>query len=181
MKSIASSARDPAAILRRRAAAFARLPAAPASEAAGLVEVVEFTLSGERYALEAIHVGEVLPFTHCTPLPCTPAFVLGLVNVRGRILHVIDLRRFFDLPPRGIVDLHHIVVVRHGAVELGLLADLIAGLRHLPLASLQGSLPTLTGVRAEYLRGVTADHLAVLDVARILSDRRQVVQEEVEI
>lgn len=164
-------------ILRKRAHALAAVPGT--AQAADQLEVVEFSLSGERYAVPAADVTEALPFSHWTPLPCTPAFVVGLVNVRGRILHVIDLRAFFELPARGIMDLHHILVVRSGRIELGLLADLITGLRRVPLHHLQPSLPTLTGIRADFLRGVTADRLAVLDVARLLSDPRQVVQEEV--
>jgi purine-binding chemotaxis protein CheW len=70
--------------------------------------------------------------------------------------------------------------VRHGKIELGILADLITGMRRVPLEAMQASLPTLTGIRAEYLKGVTADRLAVLDVSHILADHRQVVQEEVE-
>lgn len=166
-------------VLRRRAAAFA---AAEVVEAAPgtLLPVVEFSLAGERYAVEAASVEETLLLAHCTPLPCTPAFVVGLISVRGRIRHVIDLREFFELPRAGIVDLHHVLLVRHGEVELGLLADLITGLRRVPRDQLQPSLPTLTGIRAEYLRGVTADGLAVLDVPSILTDRRQEVDDSVE-
>jgi purine-binding chemotaxis protein CheW len=179
MKSAPAKGKDSQAIMRMRAAAFARVPESGAERDA-VVEVVEFSVSDERYAVEATCVSEVLPFSNCTPVPCTPAFVVGLVNVRGKILHIIDLRCFFELPARGIVDLHHILVVRHGKIELGILADQISGMRRVPLEALQSSLPTLTDIRADYLKGVTADRLAVLDVARILSDRSQIVEEEVE-
>ena len=71
------------AILRRRAAELARVPAA-ADRAEEALEVVEFSLAGESYGAESALVTEVLPFSNCTPLPCTPDFVLGLINVRGR-------------------------------------------------------------------------------------------------
>lgn len=164
-------------ILRQRAATLAR-PVVSGGEVAAL-DVVEFSLSGERYAVEVAYTGEVLVFSACTPLPCTPSFIVGIVSVRGRLRHVIDLRGFFELPPRGIVDLHQVILVRHGGIELGILVDLIVGIRRVPLAALQSALPTLNGIRAEYLKGVTADGLAVLDAAAILSDRRQIVQEEV--
>lgn len=169
---------DHATVLRQRAREFAQPPKAEAT-AAEFLEVVEFSLAGERYAVELSSVSEVLLFSACTPLPCAPAFVAGLVQVRGKILHAIKLGCFFDLPQSGIVDLHHVVVVHHGAIELGFLADLVTGLRRVRRADLQPSLPTLTGIRAEYLKGVTAERLVVLDVARILTDRRQVVHEEV--
>lgn len=171
---------DHRAILRQRAAAFARSPALSTSPA-DVVEVVEFSISGERYAVEAAHVSETAVLTHFTALPCTPNFVVGIVNIRGRILHVIDLREFFELPPRGIVDLHHVVFIQHGEIQLGLLADLVTGLQLLPRSSLQLPPPTFAGIRADYVKGITADGLAVLDAVRIITDRRQIVQEEVDL
>src|SRR5262245_34229334 len=63
------------------------------------IHVVEFSLAQERYAVEAIFVRGVQQIQHLTPIPCTPSFVLGIINVHGRILSVIDLRSFFDLSP----------------------------------------------------------------------------------
>jgi len=57
-------------------------------------------------------------------------------------------------------------------MEFGLLADAVLGLRHIPLNDLQHSLPTLTGLRAELLKGVTSEGLVVLDAGRLLSDSR---------
>jgi purine-binding chemotaxis protein CheW len=139
--------------------------------------VVEFSLAGGRYGLGSAQVSEVLPFSNCTPLPCTPPFIIGLVNVRGRFVHVIEVGRFLGLPAQGIVDLHHVLVVRHAGIELGVLADLVTGLRRVPLAALQPAPPALAG--AGHLRGVTADGLVVLDASSILSDPRQAVDEEV--
>jgi purine-binding chemotaxis protein CheW len=122
----------------------------------------------------------VYPLRDLTPLPGTPSFVLGIVNVRGRILPVLDLKKFFDLPEQGLTDLHRIILVEGSDVELGLLADAIVGVRPISADSLQASLPTLTGIRLEYLKGVTAERLVVLDVGRILTDPKIVVHEEVE-
>lgn len=179
MKFSPAKGKDCQAIMRMRAADFARVPES-GMERDTVIDVVEFSLSGERYAVEATYISEVLPFSNYTPVPCTPAFVVGLVKVRGKILHIIDLRGFFELPAQGIADLHYIILVRHGEIELGILADQITGMRRVPLAGLQSSLPTLTDIRADYLKGVTADRLAVLNVTHILSDRRQIVNEEVE-
>jgi purine-binding chemotaxis protein CheW len=106
--------------------------------------------------------------------------VLGIVNVRGRILPVLDLKKFFDLPEKGLTDLHRIILVRNEDIELGLLADVVIGMRAMAVDRLQPSLPTLTGIREEYLRGVTADRLIVLDLARVLTSPRIIVSEEVE-
>jgi purine-binding chemotaxis protein CheW len=167
-------------ILRARAQALARPPRrAPA--AGTMLELLEFSLASERYALETRHVQEVQPLRELTPLPCTPPFVLGIVNVRGRILPVLDLKRFFELPERGLTDLHRIILVRGNELELGLLADVIVGVRNIAADSLQPSLPTLTGIRADYLKGVSEDRLVVLDLERILSDPKIIIHEEVEL
>lgn len=170
---------DAGQILRARARALAR-PPQRAEAADSSLEVLEFRLARESYALETRHVREVYPLKNITPLPCTPPFMLGIVNVRGRITPVIDIKKFFDLPDKGLTDLHRIVLVRSGDLELGLLADVIVGVRKIRLDSLQATLATLTGIRAEYLKGVTAQRLVVLDLERMLADPKIIVDEEVE-
>lgn len=170
---------DARQILRDRAQKLARPPERAAVAEASL-ELLEFRLARESYALETRHVREVCPLKNLTPLPGTPPFVLGIVNVRGRIVPVLDIKKFFDLPEQGLTDLHRIILVRGNDLELGLLADVIVGVRSVPADSLQPSLPTLTGIRGEYLKGVTAERLVVLDVARILADPKIIVHEKVE-
>jgi purine-binding chemotaxis protein CheW len=166
-------------ILRARARALARPPESPPAADASL-ELLEFRLARECYGLETRHVHEVYPLKDLTPLPCVPPFVLGIVNVRGRVTPVIDIKKFFDLPDKGLTDLHRIILVRGNDLEFGLLADVIVGVRTIPVGSLQPSLPTLTGIRADYLKGVTAERLVVLDLDRILADPKIIVHEEVE-
>jgi purine-binding chemotaxis protein CheW len=166
-------------ILRARAKALA-IPTLQSMPAGAVLELLEFRLASERYALETRHVQDVHPLRDLTPLPCAPAFVLGIVNVRGRILPVLDLKKFFDLPELGLTDLHRIILVQGSDLEFGLLADVIVGVRSVPADSLQPSLPTLTGIRAEYLKGIGEDRLVVLDVERILADPKIIVHQEVE-
>jgi purine-binding chemotaxis protein CheW len=166
-------------ILRARARALARAPSsAPAPSS--MLELLEFRLASERYALETRHVQDVHPLRDLTPLPCTPPFVLGIVNLRGRILPVLDIKKFFDLPEQGLTDLHRIILVRGNDLELGLLADVIVGVRSIAADSLQASPPTFTGIRADYLKGIGAERLVVLDLDRILADPKIIVHEEVD-
>jgi purine-binding chemotaxis protein CheW len=165
-------------ILKARAQALAREPV-PAEAAGERIEVVEFMLARERYAIETHYVREVYPLENLTPLPCTPAFVLGIVNLRGEILSVIDIKKFFDLPEKGLTDLNKVIVLQSGNMLFGILADAIAGVRRIPVADIQPSLPTLTGIREEYLRGVTPERTVVLDAEKLLTDEHIVVQEQV--
>jgi purine-binding chemotaxis protein CheW len=169
---------DDTHILRQRALALARR-SEPVVAATLLLDVLEIRVAQERYALETRHVREVCPLKDLTPLPCTPPFVLGIVNVRGRILPVFDLRKLLDLPGQGVNDLHRIILIEGNALALGLLADAVVGVRSIPVNSLQPSLPTLSGIHSEYLKGVTGDRLIVLDVDRILADPRIIVHDEI--
>lgn len=170
---------SPQEILRARARALART-AEPVADAGAMLDLLEFRLAKECYAVENRHIQEVCPFKELTPLPCTPAFVRGIVNVRGRILPVLDLKRFFGLPEIGLTDLHRIIFVHGNDLELGLLADEITGLRTIPVSSVQPAPLTLAGIRSDYLKGVTAERLIVLDLARILAAPGIIVNEEVE-
>jgi purine-binding chemotaxis protein CheW len=143
------------------------------------LEVVEFVLGPERYGIESCHIREIHPLSEFTPLPCTPAFVLGLVNVRGQILSIIDIKKLFDLPEKGLTDLNKVIVVHANHMEVGILADAIVGVRFIGLEELQPALPTLSGIRAEYLKGITKDPMVVLDVEKILSDEKILVNEAV--
>ncbi len=157
-------------ILRDRARALAQ--AADKQEPEGFIEVLEFLLAYERYGVESSHVREVCVLKDLTPLPGTPPFVSGIVNVRGRVLSIIDLKKFFDLPEKGLGDLNKVIILSSPEMEFGILADVILGTRRVSLNDLQPSLPTLTGIRADYLRGVTGDRLVVLDAGKVLADKR---------
>ena len=165
-------------ILRERALALAAEPG-ETQTLADSIEVVEFLLAHERYAVESSYVREVYPLENLTPLPCTPGFVLGIVNLRGEILSVIDLKKFFELPEKGLTDLNKVIVLQSGNMLFGILADVIAGVRRIPVSDIQPSLPTLTGVREEYLKGVTPGRTVILDAEKLLTDESIIVQEQV--
>lgn len=175
----ALSAEDKKRILNARAKTLAQEP--QKTEAARqYLEVAEFILAYEHYGIELSAIREVYPLRDLTPLPGTPPFVLGIINVRGQILSVIDLKKFFELPEKGLSDLNRVIIVHRDTLELGILADAIVGIRLISVLKVQPSLPTLTGIRAEYLKGVTKERLVVLDVEKILSDKNILRHEEFE-
>lgn len=141
------------------------------------LEVVEFLLAYETYGIESAYVREIYPLTEITLLPGTPPFVRGIVNIRGQILSVIDLKKFFELPEKGLTDLNKIIIIRDDNMEFGVLADAVLGIRKLPVREIEASLPTLTGIRAQYLKGVTRERMVVLDAVNILSDKNILISE----
>lgn len=163
-------------ILTARAKILAQKPAPAAGDS---LEVVEFTLASERYAFAAEFVHEVYSLEDLTPLPCTPAFVLGIINLRGSILSVIDIKKFFDLPQTALSELNKIIILESAKMTFGIMVDHICGVHHILCADIQPALPTLTGVREEYLLGVTAQRLVILDAGKLLTDQKLIVQEKV--
>lgn len=134
------------------------------------IEVLCFNLSDEIYAIETEHIASVLPLPQFTPLPNTPPFVLGIVNVRGHIVSVLDLRVFFELPISGLSDKNFLAILQGPEMEFGLLIDRVQGIARIKRDSLQSGLANLSGVRASYLLGVTTEQWTVLDGARLLAD-----------
>ena len=142
-------------------------------------EVVLFRLAEEMYAIAAALVREVLPLTQLTPIPCTPPFVAGVFNLRGRILAVIDPRMFYDLPSKGITQQNRVLVLGAGDQELALLVDEVEGMGRVRPKDLRPPPPTLTGIRHEYLEGVLDGSIVLLDGERLMSDEGLVVNEKV--
>ncbi len=166
------------AILKARAVALAEEPAMERDSTGGL-EVLEFRLANESYGIKSSYVREVFPLKEFTPLPGTPAFVLGIMSVRGQVFSIFDLARFFDLPGKREAAAAHVIIVQSGDMEVAIPVDEIAGVRSMSQQDVRPTLPALTGGPAEYLLGITGERLALLDVAKLLGDTRIIVSEEV--
>lgn len=159
------------AILRRRAQDLAR-PRREEEWDRDALPVVEFVLSGERYALDAGQIREVAPIHSLLPLPGTPDFVLGIINLRGEIHSVVDLRKLFGLPEHATGKRGYAVIIHSEDMEFGLFAEEVPGAAMLRPSDLADSLPTLSDIRSEFLKGVTGQGLVYLDAVRLLADPR---------
>lgn len=171
--------RDASRILLQRARALAA-PQADAQHEGATIDVVEFVLSRERYAFDAACVRGIHPLRQLTVLPGTPPHVLGIVNLRGHVVAVVDIRLFFGLPRRGLADLDKVVVLADGAMEFAIVADSVPGARRVRQGDLQAAIATFKGIREAYLLGVTRDGLAVLDAPRLLHDEVLMVNERLQ-
>jgi len=165
-------------ILRDRALRLAK-PLEEATAPTEVLDLLAFSLGGERYGIETAHVLEVIPFRELTPVPGTPSFVLGVVNHRGRILPVLDLRRLLNLAGQGIPERSRVVVVEAGGMTFGIFTDAVAGTMQGGAHELASPPVALTGDREAFIRGVTGGMVAVLDLEALARDRRMGVTEEV--
>ncbi|MGR3219371.1 MAG: chemotaxis protein CheW [Candidatus Anammoxibacter sp.] len=166
-------------ILKSRAKILARKPKGEKDGITEYIDVLEFMVANETYGIDIVHINEVFPLKQFTPIPCLPQFIPGIINVRGEIFSVIDIKKFFGLPEKGFTDLNKAIIVRSDEMTIGILADSIIGVRAIPVDNIQQSLPTLTGIRKEYLKGLTEEGLIILNIEKILGDKNIIVYDEV--
>ena len=170
------SAEEISNILKARARKFAQEPPGQ-HKADETIDVLEFRLANESYAIEISCLQEVWKLKLLTQIPGAPPFVPGIVNVRGQVFSVIDIKKFFELPDKGLSDLNKVIVVQYNDIDIGILADAIVGVRTLVVDDIQPPLPTLAGIRREYLKGVTREQVILLDAEKLLSDKSLIVNE----
>jgi purine-binding chemotaxis protein CheW len=165
-------------ILKKRAALLAAQPELM-RDSSIIIEIVEFNLAAEIYGIESSFVREVYPLKDFTYLPGVPQFILGIINVRGQILPVIDLKKLFNLPEKGIGELNKVIILNNEQMEFGILADEISGIRIIYRDDILPVPPTITGIGERYLKGVTKDQLIILSAENLLSDKNIIVNDDV--
>jgi purine-binding chemotaxis protein CheW len=165
--------KDPAStkILKDRARELAK-ETSSGSNLETTIAVVEFQIAHETYAIELNRIRIIHPFKTMTFIPGTPDFIRGVINLRGEIISVVDLKVFFDLPDQGFTNLSQVIILSSDKMEFGILADAVLGVAEISKNDIQPSLPTLTGIRADYLKGVTGNGIVVLDVEKLLKDEK---------
>ncbi|CDR33176.1 chemotaxis protein CheW [Criblamydia sequanensis] len=142
------------------------------------LEVLTFNLSDELYGIETKYAKEVFPLKTITPLPTAPPFIMGLSNLRRRIISIIDLRIFFSLTKK-VTGHPKAILIRDHEKEFALYCNEVLGIRKILLKELQVSLPTLHGIKEEFLKGITKD-LTLLDGSKLLNSKHMIVDEFVE-
>ena len=168
---------DEKRILEKRAEELAKV--FEVEDRGEFIEIIKFALADEMFGVEKEYAKEVLPLKDLTPLPCVPNFVLGIINIRGKILSVIDLKKIFEIPDTEITDLSRVIILKDGEIEFGILADNLLNVEKIYYRDIQKTLPTLKGIREEYLKGITNDRVVLLDYKKIINDEKIIVNEKV--
>ena len=171
---------DPQAIIARMRQEYWRnLATTIEDDAPDVVAAVAFTVGPGRYALPIERIREVLKMPWIAALPRTPEFLLGVVNVHGRVIPTLDLRPLLGHPPRPADRDTRLVTVRmrQGAdAEVGFRVDRVLGPTEIAQAALEPPPAVRGGVPREFVLGqgqVDGALLALLDVDAILGDCRE--------
>jgi purine-binding chemotaxis protein CheW len=143
------------------------------------VQLVVFSLANETYGIATDYVREVQPLRQVSPVPCTPEFVVGVINIRGSIYSVIDIRSFFGVQKQDLTDATKVILVNAAGLEVGILADDVTGAMNIPLAEIKAALAAQAAAKDEYVQGVTKDMLILVNLEALLRDERIIVHQEV--
>jgi purine-binding chemotaxis protein CheW len=160
-----------AAVMDERARILARAPD-PTPDASEILNVTTFLLGEERFAIETRVVREVYRPSHVTPLPDTPGFLVGLTNLRGEVLSLVDLRLFFNLPAADPDPHAQVLVLGDERPEFAVITDGVQEVLTLRLEQILEPPGTVSGAGRTYLRGVTRDALLLIDGEALLNDER---------
>ena len=166
-------AEDITRVLEERARALAR--SSEADETSGeTIGMVVLAVGDERYGVE---VQEIEPLDKITPIPGTPAFWSGVVNLRGSMYPVLDIERYLGLPSSEEVESPKVALVSRNGLSVGLLVDEVPEIRQVKVSDIGP--PVADGSsKAEVVRGVTPDMLSVLDLEALLSDPALVIEDD---
>ncbi|GAB6068077.1 chemotaxis protein CheW [Methylothermus subterraneus] len=134
---------------------------------------VTFRLGNETYGINVMQVQEVLRVSEIAPVPGAPDYVLGIINLRGNVVTVVDTRRRFGLPPKEPDSASRIVIVEAAGQVIGILVDSVAEVVELRSAEIEAAPNAGTEDRARYIQGVTSRDgklLILVDLNKFLSD-----------
>jgi purine-binding chemotaxis protein CheW len=147
----------------------------------GELQLVVFRLKEQTYGIDIGHVLEIIRATDITAIPGAPAFVEGVINLRGRVIPVIDLAHRLGLAPISISENTRIIIVEVGGATAGMMVDGVSEVLRLSRESIQPPPPMVAGVSAAYLQGIALvdERLIIfLDATRVFrQEEKEALQE----
>ena len=135
-------------------------------------KLVTFKLGREEYGIDIGLVREIIKFFDITHVPKAPIFVEGLINLRGIIVPVIDIRKLFDIEAVGNEEDCRIIIVEVNGRTLGVLVDSVSEVREMEMNNIEPVPPTISPIDHKYLGGVAKINgqiLIILELDKILN------------
>lgn len=146
-------------------------------------EYVTFSLNAELYAFDALQVQEIIELTTVTKVPHLPGHLKGVINLRGTIIPVIDLKQKFGMEGYGTYRKHTcIIVTEFSAGVMGLIVDTVSDIMNIPETSISAAPDFGTKINTEFIAGMakTGDSLVLLlNVDKVLTDEESSVVAQV--
>jgi len=151
-----------------------------------IIQLVSFLLDDVEYGVDILAVHEILRIPDITRLPNSPDFIKGVINLRGNVLPVVDVRKRFGFPPAGITDLTRIIVIETEEKQVGLLVDNVYQVVRIPDSHVDPPSELIEGVSDDFTIGIgrLKDRLIVLlNMSNIifLEEDEERIEKELEI
>ncbi len=137
-----------------------------------LSQLISFSVDGEEYGLDILRVKEVIRAAEVTRLPRAPAFVKGIINLRGDVVPIIDLREKFSYESAEYTDSTRVIVVDVDGRLVGMIVDEASQVLRIPDSQIEPPPPIVGGLPSHYIKGVgkLEDRLIILlNIDKILS------------
>lgn len=137
-----------------------------------LLQLVTFRIGEEEFGVNILKVQEIISTMEITKVPRSPEFVEGVINLRGKVIPIIDLRRRFGLSPKPGDKDTRIIVIEINGVIVGFVVDAVSEVLRIPAGTVEPPPPVVAGVDSDYVSGVgqLKDRLLImLDLDRLLS------------
>jgi purine-binding chemotaxis protein CheW len=139
-----------------------------------VIQLVTFRLQEETYGINVMQVQEVLRVTEIAPVPGAPPYVLGIINLRGNVVTVLDTRSRFGLMPKEIDDSSRIVIIESDKQVVGILVDSVAEVVELRGSEIDSAPNVGNEESSRYIQGVASrndDLLILVDLNKLLTDQ----------
>ncbi|MFA6448397.1 MAG: chemotaxis protein CheW [bacterium] len=143
-----------------------------------LKSILWFTLGCEEYAIKVDHVQTVLNEMSLTPVPNTPRFVLGVINLRGVIIPIVDLKEMFQMPRDEANGEMMAVVLEVENMRVGIAVDKVKEVLDIDFSQLQPPPPSLSGLGAEYVKGIHrmgTKILIVIELGKVINIAKEMI------
>ena len=138
-----------------------------------MLQWVTFRLENETYGVNVMQVQEVLRYSDIAPVPGAPSYVLGIINLRGSVVTVIDTRSRFGLMPADITDSTRVVIIESDKQVIGILVDSVAEVVYMKASEIEAAPNVGTDDSAKFIRGVCNrenELLILVDLDQLLND-----------
>ncbi len=118
------------------------------------MQMISFAVGGEEFGVDIQTVKEVIRIGEITPLPRAPAFLKGVINLRGDVIPIIDLRERFGLASEAYSEMTRVIVTEIGEKSVGMVVDRVSHVIRVAQSQIEAAPPWLGGLTGEYVRGV---------------------------
>ena len=154
-------------ILKIRARENAKADDGNASAMSMPASLLTFKLQNRIYAIDVTYVSEVCYIREITSIPGSPAFVSGVINLRGKIVPAISLKNFFALEERGLTEQNRLIILSHLDISFGIICDSISDITTMDLTSLENTPGNLPGRLSTYVSGIFPDNTMLIDANKL--------------